>query len=137
MIGTYALSAGYYDAYYAQAQRTRTLIIQDFDKAFGRFDLLISPTSPTVAFKIGERTSDPLAMYLSDLCTIPVNLAGLPGIGLPAGFSGGLPVGLQIIGPHFSERGLLDASHAIEQALQVDVMPPLGAAGVAPGEVPL
>jgi aspartyl-tRNA(Asn)/glutamyl-tRNA(Gln) amidotransferase subunit A len=125
MLGTYALSAGYYDAYYAQAQRTRTLIIQDFDRAFGRFDLLISPTSPTVAFKIGERTADPLAMYLSDLCTIPVNLAALPGISIPAGFSKGLPVGLQLIGPHFSERGLLDAAHAVEQALQVEVLAPL------------
>jgi aspartyl-tRNA(Asn)/glutamyl-tRNA(Gln) amidotransferase subunit A len=125
MIGTYALSAGYYDAYYAQAQRTRTLIIQDFARAFGRFDFLISPTSPTVAFKIGERTADPLAMYLSDLCTIPVNLAALPGISIPAGFSVGLPVGLQIIGPHFSERGLLGAAYAVEQKLAVDLVPPL------------
>jgi aspartyl-tRNA(Asn)/glutamyl-tRNA(Gln) amidotransferase subunit A len=135
MIGTYALSAGYYDAYYAQAQRTRTLIIQDFDRAFGRFDLLISPTSPTVAFKIGERTADPLAMYLSDLCTIPVNLAALPGISIPAGFSQGLPVGLQIVGPHFSERGLLDAAYAVEQALRVDVVAPLAPTGVATGVV--
>ena len=89
MIGTYALSAGYYDAYYAQAQRTRTLIIQDFARAFENFDYLISPTSPTVAFKIGERIADPLAMYLSDLCTIPVNLAALPGISIPAGLLGG------------------------------------------------
>jgi aspartyl-tRNA(Asn)/glutamyl-tRNA(Gln) amidotransferase subunit A len=128
MIGTYALSAGYYDAYYAQAQRTRTLIIRDFERAFGRFDFLISPTSPTVAFKIGERTADPLAMYLSDLCTIPVNLAALPGISIPAGFSAGLPVGLQIIGPHFSERGLLGAAHAVEQKLEVDLVPPLAEA---------
>jgi aspartyl-tRNA(Asn)/glutamyl-tRNA(Gln) amidotransferase subunit A len=125
MIGTYALSAGYYDAYYAQAQRTRTLIIQDFEQAFARFDFLISPTSPTVAFAIGERTADPLAMYLSDLCTIPVNLAALPGISIPAGFSSGLPVGLQIIGPHFSERGLLNAAHAVEQKLAVEVVAPL------------
>jgi aspartyl-tRNA(Asn)/glutamyl-tRNA(Gln) amidotransferase subunit A len=125
MIGTYALSAGYYDAYYAQAQRTRTLIIQDFTSAFARFDYLVSPTSPTVAFKIGERTADPLQMYLSDLCTIPVNLAGLPGISMPAGFSGGLPVGLQLIGPHFSEKGLLNAAHAVEQKLQVNVAAPL------------
>jgi aspartyl-tRNA(Asn)/glutamyl-tRNA(Gln) amidotransferase subunit A len=125
MIGTYALSAGYYDAYYAQAQRTRTLIIQDFEQAFGRFDFLLSPTSPTVAFKIGERTADPLAMYLSDLCTIPVNLAALPGISIPAGFSAGLPVGLQMIGPHFSERRLLDAAHALERRLEVDVTPSL------------
>jgi len=132
MIGTYALSAGYYDAYYAQAQRTRTLIIQDFAAAFGRFDFLISPTSPTVAFKIGERMADPLAMYLSDLCTIPVNLAALPGISIPAGFAAGLPVGLQIIGPHFSEPGMLDAAHAIEQRLRVETSAPLGAASEAP-----
>jgi aspartyl-tRNA(Asn)/glutamyl-tRNA(Gln) amidotransferase subunit A len=133
MIGTYALSAGYYDAYYAQAQRTRTLIIQDFERAFGHFDFLISPTSPTVAFKIGERTTDPLAMYLSDLCTIPVNLAALPGISIPAGFSDGMPVGLQLVGPHFSERGLLDAAYAVEQKLKVDVVPPLGNAGLSRG----
>ncbi len=125
MIGTHALSAGYYDAYYAQAQRTRTLIIRDFDQAFNRFDFLLSPTSPTTAFRIGEKTADPLAMYQSDLCTIPVNLAALPGISIPAGFSAGLPVGLQIIGPHFSERGLLEAAHAVEQKLAVDVVPPL------------
>ncbi len=125
MIGTYALSAGYYDAYYAQAQRTRTLIIQDFARAFQNFDFLISPTSPTVAFKIGERIADPLAMYLGDLCTIPVNLAALPGISIPAGFSAGLPVGFQIIGPHFSERGLLEAAHAVEQRLQVPTVAPL------------
>ena len=117
MIGTYVLSAGYYDAYYGQAQRTRTLIIDDFRRAFGQVDFLISPTSPTVAFKMGERTEDPLAMYLSDLCTIPVNLAGLPAISIPAGLSEGLPVGLQIIGPHFSEQGLLDVSYAVEQRL--------------------
>jgi len=126
MVGTYALSAGYYDAYYAQAQRTRTLIIQDFATAFERFDYLISPTSPTVAFRIGERIADPLAMYLSDLCTIPVNLAALPAISIPGGFSAGMPVGLQIIGPHFSERGLLDAAHAVEQRLRVNVVPPMG-----------
>jgi aspartyl-tRNA(Asn)/glutamyl-tRNA(Gln) amidotransferase subunit A len=129
MIGTYALSAGYYDAYYAQAQRTRTLIIQDFARAFERFDFLVSPTSPTVAFKLGERMADPLAMYLSDLCTIPVNLAALPGISIPAGFAAGLPVGLQIIGPHFSERTLLEAAHAVEQRLQVDTVPPLAEVG--------
>ncbi len=125
MIGTYALSAGYYDAYYAQAQRTRTLIIRDFESAFERFDYLISPTSPSVAFKIGEKTADPLAMYLSDLCTIPVNLAGLPGISLPGGFSEGLPVGVQIVGPHFSEKGMLGAAHAIEQKLRLPLVPPL------------
>jgi aspartyl-tRNA(Asn)/glutamyl-tRNA(Gln) amidotransferase subunit A len=130
MIGTYALSAGYYDAYYAQAQRTRTLIIQEFAGAFENFDFLISPPSPTVAFKIGERIADPLAMYGSDLCTIPVNLAALPGISIPGGFAAGLPVGLQIIGPHFSERALLDAAHAVEQRLRVPTVAPLTA--VAP-----
>jgi aspartyl-tRNA(Asn)/glutamyl-tRNA(Gln) amidotransferase subunit A len=124
MIGTYALSAGYYDAYYAQAQRTRTLIIRDFESAFTCFDYLISPTSPTVAFRVGERSADPLAMYLSDLCTIPVNLAGLPGLSLPAGFSAGLPVGLQFVGPHFSEQGMLDVAYALEQYLQVNTVPP-------------
>ncbi len=125
MIGTYALSAGYYDAYYAQAQRTRTLIINDFAQAFTRFDFLLSPTAPLVAFKIGEKTADPLAMYLTDLCTIPVNLAALPGISIPAGFSAGMPVGLQIIGPHFSERGMLNAAHAVEQKLSLHLVPPL------------
>ncbi|HLA80936.1 MAG TPA: amidase, partial [Thermoleophilia bacterium] len=125
MIGTYALSAGYYDAYYAQAQRTRTLIIKDFAQAFSRFDFLLSPVAPSVAFKIGEKTADPLAMYLTDLCTIPVNLAALPAISLPAGYSAGMPVGLQIIGPHFSERGILDAAHAVEQKLSLDIVAPL------------
>ena len=125
MIGTYALSAGYYDAYYAQAQRTRTVIIRDFERAFREVDLLVSPTSPSVAFRLGERTDDPLAMYLSDLCTIPVNLAGLPGLSLPAGFSEGLPVGLQLVGPHFSEQRILDAAYAVEQALKVSTRPPL------------
>ncbi|GAB4249215.1 MAG: Asp-tRNA(Asn)/Glu-tRNA(Gln) amidotransferase subunit GatA [Thermoleophilia bacterium] len=125
MIGTYVLSAGYYEAYYGQAQRTRTLIIEDFQRAFARFDYLISPTSPTVAFTIGERMEDPLAMYLSDLCTIPVNLAGLPAISLPAGLSRGLPVGLQLIGPHFSEQGLLEAAHALEQRLAFRALPPI------------
>lgn len=125
MIGTYALSSGYYDAYYAQAQRTRTVIIRDFEQAFATVDLLISPTSPTVAFRLGERTADPLAMYLSDLCTIPVNLAGLPGLSLPAGFSEGLPVGLQFVGPHFSEQLILDAAYVVEQALKVNTRPPL------------
>lgn len=125
MIGTYALSAGYYDAYYAQAQRTRTLIIREFEEAFGQFDFLISPTSPTVAFKIGERTDDLLAMYRSDLCTAAVSLASVPAVSIPGGFSQGLPVGLQIIGPAFSERGLLNAAHAMEKDLKVDAAAPL------------
>lgn len=129
MIGTYVLSSGYYDAYYTQAQKTRTLIADDFRRAFGRVDYLISPTSPTVAFGIGERTQDPLAMYLSDLCTIPVNLAGLPGISIPAGLSHGLPVGLQIVGPHFGEQGLLEAAYAVEQRLHLSALPPIAEAG--------
>jgi len=125
MIGTYVLSAGYYEAYYGQAQRTRTLIIQDFNRTFADYDYLISPTSPSVAFKLGERTADPLAMYLSDLCTIPVNLAGLPAISLPAGFSQGLPVGLHMISPHFGEQALVDAAHALEQKFQLGARPAL------------
>lgn len=128
MIGTYALSAGYYDAYYAQAQRIRTLIIKDFEQAFARFDFLLSPTTPSVAFRMGEKTADPLAMYLSDLYTNSASLAALPGISLPAGFSAGMPVGLQIIGPHFSERGMLEAAHAVEQRLALDLVPPLAEA---------
>jgi aspartyl-tRNA(Asn)/glutamyl-tRNA(Gln) amidotransferase subunit A len=116
MLGTYALSAGYYDAYYQKAQQVRTLIKQDFDRAFERFDLLFTPTSPTVAFEIGAKTEDPLAMYLSDVGTIPVNLAGLPAISLPAGFQDGLPIGLQIIGKPFDEATILRAAFAFEQA---------------------
>lgn len=115
MLGTYALSAGYYDAYYLKALKVRTLIKQDFEKAFGRCAVLISPTSPTVAFKVGEKSADPLAMYLSDIATIPVNLAGLPAVSLPCGFSRGLPIGLQIIGPAFSEETILRTAYAYEQ----------------------
>ena len=117
MIGTYALSAGYYDAYYGRAQRVRTLVRRDFDRAFAEVDLIASPTSPTVAFRIGSRTSDPLAMYVSDVCTIPANLAGLPAISIPCGLSGGLPVGFQLIGPAFSENRILEAAHALEGAV--------------------
>ena len=116
MLGTYALSAGYYDAYYLKAQKVRTLIRQEFDEVFKRVDALVTPTSPTVAFRIGEKTADPVQMYLSDICTIPVNMAGLPGISLPCGFSEGLPVGMQFIGPHLSEQTLFRAAYAYEQA---------------------
>lgn len=115
MLGTYALSSGYYDAYYLKALKVRTLIKEDFDKAFARCDLLVTPTTPTAAFKMGEKTLDPLTMYLNDICTIPVNLAGLPAISLPCGYSEGLPVGLQIIGPSFSEEKVLQLSYAYEQ----------------------
>ena len=115
MLGTYALSSGYYDAYYLKAQKVRTLIRQEFDKAFASFDALVTPTSPTVPFKIGEKTSDPIQMYLSDVCTLPVNIAGVPAISIPAGFVQGLPVGLQIIGKPFSEETLLRIAHAYQQ----------------------
>ena len=115
MIGTYALSAGYYDAYYLKAQRVRTLIKRDFEEAFKKVDIIITPTSPEVAFKIGEKTDDPLKMYLSDIFTIPCNLAGLPGISIPCGFtSGGLPIGLQFLGRPFDEETILRVAHAYE-----------------------
>jgi aspartyl-tRNA(Asn)/glutamyl-tRNA(Gln) amidotransferase subunit A len=123
MIGTYALSSGYYDAYYGQAQRVRRLVKEDFDAVFAGVDLVVSPTSPTVAFPIGSRTDDPLAMYMSDVCTIPVNLAGLPAISIPCGLSEGLPVGFQLIGPAFSENLVLRAAHALEQAVCFDPSP--------------
>ncbi len=115
MLGTYALSAGYYDAYYKKASQARTLIRRDFEQAFERFDVLVTPTSPVTAFKLGERAADPLAMYLADVCTIPVNLAGLPAVSIPCGFQEGLPVGLQIIGRAFDERTVLRAAYAFEQ----------------------
>ncbi len=123
LVGTYALSAGYYDAYYGQAQKVRTVIKREHDAAFDRFDALVSPTSPTVAFPLGARTADPLAMYLSDLLTIPSCVAGLPGLSVPCGLSDGLPVGLQLIGPQFAENTLFRIGHALEQALAFDVVP--------------
>jgi aspartyl-tRNA(Asn)/glutamyl-tRNA(Gln) amidotransferase subunit A len=120
MLGTYALSSGYYDAYYGRAQQVRTKIAEDFSSAFAEVDLIVTPTSPTVAFKLGERTADPLAMYLSDYCTVPMSLAGIPAISIPCGLSEGLPVGLQIAGPAFSENRLLNVAHALEQALAFD-----------------
>ena len=123
MLGTYALSAGYYDAYYGQAQKVRTLIKREHDALFERFDMLVSPTSPTVAFRLGERTENPLAMYLADLLTIPSNMAGLPGLSIPCGLSEGLPVGFQLIGPQFGENTIFRAGHALEQALAFDYVP--------------
>ena len=120
MLGTYVLSAGYYDAYYGRAQRVRTKIAEDFRAAFGKVDLIVTPTAPTVAFELGEKTGDPLSMYLNDYCTVPMSLAGIPAISIPCGLSGGLPVGLQLAGPAFSENRLLDAAHALEQAIAFD-----------------
>lgn len=117
ILGSYVLSSGYYDAYYLRAQKVRTLIRRDFEAAFEKVDVIMTPTSPTTAFKIGEKTSDPLSMYLSDICTINVNLAGLPGISVPCGFSAaGLPVGLQMIGKAFDERNLLSFAASYEAA---------------------
>ncbi|MDA0264274.1 MAG: Asp-tRNA(Asn)/Glu-tRNA(Gln) amidotransferase subunit GatA [Chloroflexi bacterium] len=116
MLGTYALSSGYYDAYYLKAQQARTLIRQDFDRVFEEVDALVTPTSPITAFKLGEMTGDPVQMYLIDVCTLPVNIAGLPGLSVPCGFSDGLPVGMQLIGPQFSEETLLRTAHAYESA---------------------
>jgi aspartyl-tRNA(Asn)/glutamyl-tRNA(Gln) amidotransferase subunit A len=124
MLGTYALSAGYYEAFYGQAQKVRTVITREHEALFERFDVLVSPTSPTVAFRLGERTANPLAMYLSDVLTIPSNIAGLPGLSIPCGLSEGLPVGLQLIGRQFSENVLFRAGHALERALAFDPVPP-------------
>ncbi len=117
MLGTYALSSGYYDAYYGRAQRVRTKIAEDFKTAFERVDLILTPTSANVAFGLGEKTANPWSMYLSDYFTVPMSLAGIPAISIPCGLSDGLPVGLQIAGPAFSENRLLDASFALQQAL--------------------
>jgi aspartyl-tRNA(Asn)/glutamyl-tRNA(Gln) amidotransferase subunit A len=123
MLGTYALSSGYYEAYYGQAQKARTRIVEDFRKAFEQVDLVVTPTSPTVAFELGERTADPLAMYLSDYFTVPMPLAGIPAISIPCGLSEGLPVGLQLAGPAFSENRLLEAAHALEKAIGFEGVP--------------
>lgn len=118
MLGTYALSAGYYDAYYLKAQQARTLIRQDFARVFERVDALVTPTSPVAAFPLGEKTADPVQMYLIDVCTLPINIAGLPALSVPCGFAGGLPVGMQLIGPHLSEARLLNIAYAYEQATE-------------------
>ena len=119
MLGTYALSAGYYDAYYLKAQQVRTLIKQDFDRAFAEVDVIVSPTSPTTAFRIGEKVDDPLAMILTDIFTTSANLAGLCGISIPCGFdAGGLPIGLQLLGPSLGEESILRAAYAYEQSTE-------------------
>ena len=115
MIGTYALSAGYYDAYYLKAQKVRRLISEDFKQAFEQVDVIMGPTAPSVAFKLGEKKDDPITMYLSDIYTIAVNLAGLPGMSIPAGFVKQMPVGLQIIGNYFDEARLLNVAHRYQQ----------------------
>ena len=120
MLGTYALSSGYYDAYYGTAQKVRTKISEDFREAFARFDLIVTPTSPWTAFELGAKTDDPLAMYLNDFCTVPMPLAGIPAISIPCGLSDGLPVGFQLAGPAFSEGRLLQAAYALERAIGFD-----------------
>ena len=115
MTGTYVLSAGYYDAYYLKAQKVRQLISRDFKDAFEKVDVIAGPTAPTTAFAIGEKTDDPITMYLNDIYTIGANLAGLPGISIPCGFAQGLPVGLQLVGPHFAEEVLLSCAHRYQQ----------------------
>ena len=117
IIGTYCLSAGYYDAYYGKASQVRTLIMEDFKKAFEKCDVILAPVAPTPAFKVGENIDDPLTMYLSDIFTLSANLAGIPGMSVPCGFSSeGMPIGLQILGPHFAEEKLLNIAYAFEQA---------------------
>jgi aspartyl-tRNA(Asn)/glutamyl-tRNA(Gln) amidotransferase subunit A len=135
MLGTYALSSGYYDAYYGRAQRVRTKIAEDFAAAFERFDFVATPTAPGVAFELGAKTTDPLAMYLNDFCTVPMSLAGIPAISIPCGLAeppvGGrpLPVGFQLAGPAFSENALLAAAYALEQAIGFEHRAPGWAVG--------
>ena len=119
MLGTYVLSAGYYDAYYLRAQKVRTLIRQDFEKVFKKVDVLMTPVSPTPAFKIGEKIEDPLTMYLSDIFTISLNLTGLPGISVPCGETNGLPLSLQIIGKPFEEDNIFNIASALEKNLTI------------------
>jgi aspartyl-tRNA(Asn)/glutamyl-tRNA(Gln) amidotransferase subunit A len=120
MLGTYALSSGYYEAYYGTAQKVRTKISEDFREAFGSFDFIVTPTSPWTAFELGSKTADPLAMYLNDFCTVPMSLAGSPAVAIPCGLSNGLPVGFQLAGPAFSEGRLLDVAYALEQRIGFD-----------------
>ncbi len=131
MLGTFSLSAGYYDAYFKKAGQVRSLIKQDFDRAFEKYDLIIGPTSPTVAYGLGENINDPITMYMSDILTIPVNLAGVPGMSIPCGFAAGLPVGLQIIGKHFDEATMYKAAYAFEQATDFHQQKPTILGGIA------
>jgi aspartyl-tRNA(Asn)/glutamyl-tRNA(Gln) amidotransferase subunit A len=137
MTGTYVLSAGYYDAYYLKAQRVRALINADFGRAFGEVDLLVGPTTPTAAFGLGDKTSDPITMYLNDIYTIGANLAGLPAMSIPCGFASGLPVGVQLIGPHFAEGALLNAAHAFQRETDWHLRAPAGySASLSPEGAP-
>ena len=135
MLGTYALSSGYYDAYYGKAQQVRTLIIRDFEAAFEQVDVLVSPTTPTTAFKIGERADDPMAMYLADLCTIPSDLAGNAALSVPCGLApeDGLPVGLQIMAPVLADDRAYRVGAAVEAALDRALGPPAAGRGTGPG----
>lgn len=126
LVGTYALSAGYYDAYYRKAQQIRRLISDDYQRAFAEVDVILGPTSPTAAFRLGEKTDDPVTMYLSDIYTVPVNLAGLPGLSIPVGFVNGLPVGMQLVGDYFSEARLLNVAHRYQQVTDWHVRAPAG-----------
>jgi aspartyl-tRNA(Asn)/glutamyl-tRNA(Gln) amidotransferase subunit A len=123
MLGTYALSSGYYEAYYGTALKVRTKISEDFAEAFARFDFVVTPTSPWTAFELGAKTDEPLAMYLNDFFTVPMPLAGIPAISIPCGLSNGLPVGFQLAGPAFSESRMIDAAYALEQAIGFDGRP--------------
>ncbi|MGA9921326.1 MAG: Asp-tRNA(Asn)/Glu-tRNA(Gln) amidotransferase subunit GatA [Candidatus Dormiibacterota bacterium] len=128
-LGTYALTSGYYDAYYLRAQKVRTLVAQDFDRAFAEVEAIISPTAPTAAFRLGERTADPMAMYATDILTLPANLAGISGVSVPAGFAQGLPVGLQVLGPHLGEATCFRVAQSLESEVEVwNKLPPLAAA---------
>ncbi|MGA7172439.1 MAG: Asp-tRNA(Asn)/Glu-tRNA(Gln) amidotransferase subunit GatA [Candidatus Dormiibacterota bacterium] len=128
-LGTYALSSGYYDAYYLRAQKVRTLVAQDFDRAFAEVEAIISPTAPTAAFRLGERTADPMAMYATDILTLPANLAGISGVSVPAGFAQGLPVGLQVLGPYLGEATCFRVAQSLESEVEVwNKLPPLAAA---------
>jgi aspartyl-tRNA(Asn)/glutamyl-tRNA(Gln) amidotransferase subunit A len=134
LIGTYVLSAGYYDAYYLKAQKVRALIARDFDQAFEKVDLLLTPTAPTAAFAVGEKMDDPIAMYLNDVFTVPASLAGLPAISIPAGLSrDGLPLGLQLIGRAFDEGSVLRAAQVLETAAHFTETPDLAAIGQSTG----
>jgi aspartyl-tRNA(Asn)/glutamyl-tRNA(Gln) amidotransferase subunit A len=124
MLGTYALSAGYYEAYYLKALKVRRLLKNDFDQVFENFDVIAAPTTPTVAFKIGEQVGDPLTLYMNDILTVPVNMAGLPGMSIPCGFADGMPIGLQLIGKPFAESTIIKAAYAFEQATSFHLAKP-------------